>query len=339
MNAATVIFTVSLAVGIALFTAPECSAGPGPPTGPAVAHDYNGDGYSDVMYLDDASGLLFELQLRGVTIQPGSTSVFTLPANWVVAGDGDFNGDRKTDLLLEDTTTGLLFELLLDGTTILPASTSLFTLPSGWVIESIGDYNKDGFDDILLGDGNGLLFSLLIQGTTILPTSTSLFQLPAGWSVQGSGDFNDDGFIDVMLRGPGLFFALLVQGTTVLPGSYTFRELSIGTVTLAGIGNYDNLNSADVMLLDRPVPPRSLRVVLLDGPNYLTSSGPVFNSNEYEVRATGDYNNDQFSDLMLESPSGTLLVLFLNGKTLLPSSTTIWTKPAGWSVVPTDTSP
>lgn len=338
MEPTSLIVTLSLAAGITLLAAAECTAGPGAFAGPAVAHDYNGDGYSDVMYVDDASGLLFELQLQGVTIQPGSTSVFTLPANWVVAGDGDFNGDLRADLLLEDTTTGLLFELLLDGTTILPASTSLFTLPPGWIVESIGDYNKDGFDDILLGDGNGLLFSLLIQGTTILPTSTSLFNLPAGWSVAGSGDFNNDGYIDVLLRsGSGAvgYFALLVQGTTILPGS---SKVGFGSLTLAGIGNYDNLNSADIMLLDRPVPPRSLFAVLLDGTTVL-GGNTVFNNNEYDVRATGDYNRDHFSDLMLEDPSGTLLALFLNGVTILPSSTTVWTKPAGWSVVPTDSSP
>ena len=331
MNLIKSLFSVLLVGSIALLPA-TILAGPGGPTG-KVRHDYNDDGFSDIHYLP-ADNLLFQLQQQNLTIQAGSTSVFPTPAGWSILADGDFDNTGSADMLYLEGASQNLFELLLNGTTILPGSTTVFTMPAGWTVESTGDYNNDGFVDILLNQGGGsnLLFILFVQGTTVQAGSTTVFQMPAGWSVIGSGDLNNDGFDDIVFNTGTSIFGLLIQGTTIQPGSTTIFTLPAG-VTAVALANFDNLNGIDIMVQDSN---NVLSALLLDtnGTTLLGTSGVVFDATGFNVRASGDYNNDSFGDVLLEDASLGAFGLLLNGTTILGTSTTIWNAPAGWVITP-----
>lgn len=318
-----------VSVCLALSLAAPAFAGPVVSTS-KVAHDYNNDKNSDVMY-QDGSGLLFELLLDGTAILPASTSLFTLPAGWTVVDDGDFNNDNFVDILLDQGGGSRnLFELLIQGTTIQAGSTTVFQMPVGWSVVGVGDFNGDGFEDLLLTEGT-IIFALLIQGTTILPASTTIFDLPANWVVRGTGKFNDDEFTDILLEDTvgGFLFGLHISGTTVLPTSGTIVGLSTGD-TVVGVGDVDKLNQSDIILKDSA---DMLSAVLLNGNVPLTTSGSIFDSSAFNTITVGDYNKDDYTDVLLENDAGLLFELLLQGTSILPASTAVWTKPAGWVIV------
>ena len=76
-------------------------------TCPAVAsavdtHDFNGDGFSDILFRDSNSGTVADWLMNGANIR-SAIAVGVLASNWFVVGTGDFNGDGTSDILLRDS--------------------------------------------------------------------------------------------------------------------------------------------------------------------------------------------------------------------------------------------
>jgi phospholipase C len=66
-----------------------------------VAHDFNGDGRSDIAWRDGSGNLAFWLMNGAAILSTGGVSA--VPSIWSMVGQRDFNGDGKTDLLWQDT--------------------------------------------------------------------------------------------------------------------------------------------------------------------------------------------------------------------------------------------
>ena len=146
---------------------------------PAKAHDFNGDGHSDILARDN---------LGGLWLYPGSGNGGWLPRQQVGSGwngwtaivsAGDFNGDGYADVLARDSAGGLW---------LYPGNGTGGWLPrqqvgSGWngwtAIVSPGDFNGDGHSDILARDGSGGLWLYPGNGTGgWLPRQ----QVGSGWN-------------------------------------------------------------------------------------------------------------------------------------------------------------
>jgi hypothetical protein len=90
---------------------------------PLATHDFNHDGYSDVLWRDISGDVAIWL-MNGTSILNLATSyVATVPTTWSIVGSGDFNGDGMSDILWHDT-NGNVSVLLMNGTTILNQATS-----------------------------------------------------------------------------------------------------------------------------------------------------------------------------------------------------------------------
>ncbi len=87
---------------------------------PSLAHDYNGDGFGDIAWRNDANDLAIWLMQGSSIIASGQGG--PVPASLTVVGQRDFNGDAKTDWLLRDASgnTSIWF---LNGTQV--ASTAI----------------------------------------------------------------------------------------------------------------------------------------------------------------------------------------------------------------------
>ena len=73
--------------------------------------DFNGDGYSDIVWRQ-SSGALALWDMKGSTVASSSTvtsqgSAIAPDASWTVAGIGDFNNDGRADMLWRQTTGAL----------------------------------------------------------------------------------------------------------------------------------------------------------------------------------------------------------------------------------------
>jgi hypothetical protein len=69
----------------------------------AGAHDFNGDGFSDIAWRDSGGNTALWMMNGAQVVQSGS--VGTVSTNWLIAGQRDYNGDGTGDLLWRDTST------------------------------------------------------------------------------------------------------------------------------------------------------------------------------------------------------------------------------------------
>jgi hypothetical protein len=162
--------------------------------------DFNGDGFADILWRDTSTGAVAIWEMNGTTVlNPSSSGVGTVAANWSVVGVGDFNGDGKADILWQNTTNGNLAIYLMNGTTV--TSSATFANLGAYTVVGTGDFNGDGKSDILLRDGSGDIAIWEMNGTTILnPSAAGVGNLSTVWSVAVTGDFNGDGKSDILWR-------------------------------------------------------------------------------------------------------------------------------------------
>jgi hypothetical protein len=141
--------------------------------------DFNGDGYSDVLWRENGGQLTDWLGSANGSLSANSASFSEMVAtNWQVVGTGDFNGDGRDDILWRDTNTGQLTDWLATATGGFTQNSANFSqlVATNWQVASIGDFNGDGRDDLLWRSDTG-------QTTDWLAT-------PAGSFVQNSTHFS-----------------------------------------------------------------------------------------------------------------------------------------------------
>jgi hypothetical protein len=161
--------------------------------------DFNGDGYSDMVWRQSGGSLaLWDMQGSTVTSSSAVTyqgNSLAPDASWSVAGVGDFNGDGPADMLWRQSNSTLeLWQM--NNSTVTSSSTITYqgnpvALPdASWHVVEIGDFNGDGNSDILWRNDNGTIFEWLMNGSQLIasvaPSSQGNPVKPDGsWNVQG----------------------------------------------------------------------------------------------------------------------------------------------------------
>lgn len=165
--------------------------------------DFNGDGPSDVIARETATGVLWLYRGNGAG---GWLPRIRVGHGWngfsSIVAPGDFNGDQRMDLLARERATGALWLYSGNGTGgWLPR----VRVGSGWnsmtAIVAPGDFNGDRTSDILARDGAGLLWLYPGNGAGgWLPR----IRVGHGWNsmtaIVGSGDLNGDRIADIAAR-------------------------------------------------------------------------------------------------------------------------------------------
>src|SRR5262249_45153926 len=106
---------------------------PAAPT--TAAHDFNGDGKSDIAWRQSNNNAAIWL-MNGATLSSGA-GVGGAPSNWQIFGQRDFNGDSKHDLLWRDTTSGALAMWFLNGAAVSGAA-GLGNVATNWIVAGTG---------------------------------------------------------------------------------------------------------------------------------------------------------------------------------------------------------
>src|SRR5260370_29394869 len=112
--------------------------------GLANAHDFNGDGKSDIVWKDTSGNTAAWLMNGGTILQAGGYG--QIPTTWSVVGQRDFNGDGKYDLLWRDT-SGNTAIWLLNGLQVSQTG-GLGNIPATWSVPGTADLHADSTSDI-----------------------------------------------------------------------------------------------------------------------------------------------------------------------------------------------
>jgi hypothetical protein len=207
----------------------------------AATGDFNGDGKSDILWRNNASGVVEEWLMNGSTVSSMPNIATVDPSSgWVIRGAADFNGDGKSDILWQNTGSGALQEWAMNGSSV----TSIINLSTiapatGWSLEGAGDFNGDGNSDLLWQNSNtGQVELWFMDGAGNVSSTPDIATVsPAsGWDIEGTGDLNGDGRSDILWRNTssGVVQAWFMNGTS-------FSSANIGSapsnwLALAGGG-------------------------------------------------------------------------------------------------------
>src|SRR6185295_12960256 len=123
---------------------------PGPEWQIASTGDFNGDGHTDLLWRNTASGTAVVWFMDGPRrIAGASLEVAAYPDGWDVVESGDFNADGFDDILWRDQASGVVAAWFMRGTAqVGAAALTAATFPDpNWKISGTGDFNADGATD------------------------------------------------------------------------------------------------------------------------------------------------------------------------------------------------
>jgi len=278
----------------------------------AVAGDFNGDGISDLAYLNQSSTSLTILLGKGDgTFQnPATFALLNFTASLAV---GDFNGDGKADLVVADPQTGV--DILLgngDGTFQPPVSYTTFagnpTDQAGFA--AVADFNGDGRADIACVNLQGSVSILLGRGDgTFQPAIQVAVQFASRLFV---ADFNGDGKADLVTDSEQVLLG---------KGDGTFQILTpSSSVPLLGVGDFNGDGKTDLLVSNTDISSPTVSILPGNGDGTFQPSAFTTSVAGFSSQLVGDFNGDGRTDIAL---NGSNAVHFLLGTTVtvIPTGT------------------
>jgi hypothetical protein len=263
-----------------------------------VVHDFNGDGTSDVLWLNTTTHRVADWSIvngvkSGAQIGVGSATGLN------VVGAGDFNDDGTSDILVQNASTLALQVWRMSGgkRSGAPVAVGGPAMAAPWSVAAIGDFNGDGTSDILWRNSStGKLQDWTMSDDHYVSSIALNSNIPgAGWSVKGVGDFNGDGVSDVLWVNSSLHELLDWQ---MGGGKLKVSEPTVapsGAWTYVGVGDFKG-NGTDEALIESASHTLSAWNVVT-GSHF--SLGSLAVPAGFSVAGIGDYNDDGVSDVML----------------------------------------
>lgn len=235
-----------------------------PATAPTVTvagspsrQDFNGDGFTDLVWQNlGTRGLVF-WSMDGYTMRAGGALAGgQLPAGrWEVRAVADMNGDTHPDLILQELGTGHIEAWLLNRTTLLERRSIDRMSDTNWRVVAAPDFNNDGHADLLFQHyGSGHLAAWLMNRTTLsegrLLNPGQVSDLD--WKIVGTADVNNDGMEDIVWqnRSSRVVTSWLMNGTNFVGAGPFSLTRSSGDWDMRVVADINGDGSADMLWQD-----------------------------------------------------------------------------------------
>lgn len=294
----------------------------------------SGNGNGTVAYLVAAN--------TGIGLREGNLTVAGQPFTVTQAGINrkqiDFNGDGKADILGQRSTSGEVAIWLLDGPSIV-SGRQFATVPasSGWRIAGVGDFDGDGKTDIFWRHLDGFNFISFMNGEDVARLVATTPATSETMQPAAVADFDGDGKADILWRlSNGSYTTWFMNGegrVPVQPGAGNLPAPPGAAAEILAVGDVNGDGRADIIWRNTN---GLLTLWTMNGATVMPESSGAFGivpaSMGWEVVGSGDFNADGKMDLVWRNTNGVHVLLFLDGRSLLPTSGVIAIAPdsIGW---------
>jgi hypothetical protein len=273
----------------------------GPVGGGVIACDLDGDDITDVGFEGSLQGVGDNLIAAWITANLGIESGGGFPNadSYDVKGCGKFDDNNTDDFVNYNTSGGDIVLFLMNGLTLtsgLPVGNAGANQP--WIV---GDFNNDGETDILLFNPATSDISVWLLTNGVF-TGGGFVGAPAGWTPKAAGDFDGDGDLDL----------LLYNTTTQQYAVWYLEDLGIVTGTggdlpgftfLESTANVNGDNIDDIGLRDGDGNFYWWLIGFPGGVFAITGTIVVGDTGTAVPLATGEFNGDDDTDLLLQDPA------------------------------------
>ena len=274
--------------------------------GLTVAHNFNGDAFSDILWRDTSGDLAVWLMNGGTITQ--SAGVGTVPGNFSVVGQKDFNGDGNADILWRDT-TGNVSMWFMNGAAV-ASTAAVGNVPDNWTIYGTADLNGDGKGDLLWRDNNTGTVALWFMNGATVASSKNLGAVPATWTIVGDANGG------ILWRDTAGDIALWTVQNGQVTGSAALGTVP-GNFVVQGVGDFNGDGFIDILWRD--IASGTLSIWFTNGTQVTSTASVGVLPSNWNVAQVGDYNGDGYSDILLIDTAGDLAEWLMSGATVSSS--------------------
>jgi Ca2+-binding RTX toxin-like protein len=259
-----------------------------------AAMDFDGDGKSDIVWRNTASGLDTIWKSGNSATTQTMTTVTDMA--WKVAGIADFDADGRADILWRNTSTGANTIWKSANNATQQATTA--RADQNFKVLGTGDFDGDGKADILwrnLATGANEIWKSGNSATVQAMTTVT----DMAWKVVGTGDFDADGKTDVLWRNTS------TGANTIWKSANNATQQAVTAradqnFNVLGTADFDGDGKADILWRN-----------LATGANEIWKSGnsatvqavtPVTDM-AWRIVGTGDFDGDGKSDILWRNAS------------------------------------
>jgi hypothetical protein len=269
-----------------------------PPLAEPVPLDFDGNGQSDLLLRNSATGETRLWLMNGSSVV-SELALPRLSRKVRVVGNDDYNGDGLADLLALESKTGRLELWIIQSAALVERISLTQKVGGGWSVAGSGDFDRDGRSDLVLRNEKQRLVEIwYLNGGEVLEVLEIADAPHEAWKVAGTRDFDADGFADILWH-------LRESGETRLWRFDTegVEEIDFGAVPpgvrMHGIGDLDGDGRSDAFLqLDQRLSVALIRSTGVGSPQRL----PIGESDpKRTMTVAGDYDGDGLADLIFES--------------------------------------
>jgi hypothetical protein len=296
-----------------------------PPATAARAHDFDGDGKSDIFWRNASTGENYVYPMDGTAILGTEGYARTVAdQSWQVAGIGDFDGDGKADVLWRNAGTGENYVYLMNGKDIAGEGYLRTVADQNWKVAGVGDLDGDGKADVLWRNASSGENYLYPMDGLVIKVNEGYLRTVASqdWQISGVGDVDGDGRADVVWRNAssGENYLYPMDGTAILGSEGYFRTVADPNWKIVGTGDFDGDGRADILWRNSSTGENYLYP--MNGTTILGTEGYLRTvpDQNWRVQATGDYDGDGKADVLWRNAgTGENYLYFMDGTTITPT--------------------
>jgi FG-GAP-like repeat len=292
---------------------------------PNVAHDFNGDGNSDIAWRNTNGDVAIWL-MNGTQVL-SAPDIGNVPTSWSIVGQRRLNNSGDADLIWRNT-NGDLAIWFMNGTQVV-STPGLGNVPTSWSIAGTSAYNAYNANpnaELIWRNTNGDVAIWLMNGAQLL-SGPGLGNVPTNWTIVGTGDFSGTGNTDILWRDTaGDVSIWFMNGTQVVstPG--------LGNVptswAIVGTGDFNGDGKTDILWRNTN---GDVAIWLMNGTQVLSSPDIGNVPTNWTISETGDFNGDGKSDILWRDTAGDVAIWFMNG-TQVVSTPGLGNVPTSWTI-------